>query len=58
MLKINLVPSSFPIWLRHGGEDSGEIEFLDLILDTRLDMRMLPLIPLSLINAGAKWSNK
>ena len=37
----NFVPSSLPTRMRHGGEDSGEIEFLDLILDIRLDMRML-----------------
>ena len=33
----NLVPSSLPTQLRHGGE----IEILDLIFDIRLDMRML-----------------
>ena len=37
----NLVPSSLPIRLRHGEEDSEGIEFLDLILDIRLDMRIL-----------------
>lgn len=33
--------SSLPTRLRNGGENSGGIEFLNLILDIWLDMRML-----------------
>ena len=41
IFKSNLVPSSLRTRLRHGSENSGVIEFLDLILDIRLHMHML-----------------